>query len=88
MTKKQIEMCRKVAGHYVYNSGKEPDMDSYEIEDAVEYGFQAAQSPEILKLNPLVERLIQTLKVLAPHQGNGKNTPFFLYKALEPFEGE
>lgn len=63
MTKEQIEACEKLGQHHLGSWYKDNDYPVFEE------GFQAAQSPEILMLNPLVKGLVEALKK-TKHLGN------------------
>ena len=53
MTKEQAEACEKLTDNPKYNGPAKP----YFIA-----GFQAAQSPEMLMLNPLVKGLVEEIE--------------------------
>lgn len=90
MTKEQIEACEKLGQHHLGSWYKDNDYPVFEE------GFQAAQSPEILMLNPLVKGLVEALFWYGENAASINQMKFDPFdcgakaaKALAPFkEGE
>ena len=89
MTKEQLEVCEKLGQHHLGSWEKDNDYPVFKE------GFQAAQTPEMLMLNPLVKGLVEALHKSEceshyHHEGfSCSNYPCFIYEALAPFkEGE
>ena len=109
MTKEQTEACEKLAEEYCGPAVREfRDLDGvpsyaaspvYNENKAYQQGFQAAQTPEMLMLNPLVKGLVKALEKITTYKSSEyvhRSSMDDMYairetanKALAPFkEGE
>ena len=83
MTKEQTEACEKLGQHHLGSWEKDNDYPVFKE------GFQAAQTPEMLLLNPIVKGLVEALKPFSKNQPYPeKNDWAYVEIALAPLTKE
>lgn len=87
MTKEQIEACEKLANTYTkkWSGGPMTDAEQWALGGAYKTGFQAAQAPEMLMLNPLVNGLVESLELIS-RCSTRDGCQRYAKEALAPFQ--